>query len=312
MSKKKRSNKKIDLMPPVRIDYETGMKILLEELQAGQPAPEVDPTELDLNDISLARSVMQPRDLDWNMVESIDHVKTLVSAIVNKPDHKLDPIMVWWSGTCWRIIDGHHRYAAYRAAEREHDIRVKIPVTVFPGGPLEAVLEARAQNSKDKLVMKPQEKSNAAWHIVITKRFNPEMPDSEKLTDAVIALKCGVSPKLINLMNKALKKIIATAPEVNVHKLSWKDARELVGKGKKEDGDYDEQLVKLATEFSQIMKKHLHTRAYKNPQAFALALYMLSPKLANMLPGELMDVISDKKQINEDEMDLLVEMGDAQ
>ena len=45
-------------------------------------------------------------------------------------------MLVWWSGKCWRVIDGHHRFLAYKqaAGDSKHPLDIDaVPVEVFEG-----------------------------------------------------------------------------------------------------------------------------------------------------------------------------------
>lgn len=301
-------------MPPVRMDYDRGWEELLKEWDAGRPAPKEDPTELALEEISLARSVMQPRDLDWNIMQSEKHVKNLMKVIRDRPDHKLEPITVWWSGKTWRIVDGHHRYAAYRAlsdAPKKERIVVKVPVKVFRGGPMQAVLMARGENSKDKLPMSDKEKSNAAWQMIVTAMLDPERAKSEGITSDLISEKCGRSPRTMTIMRSRVKTILEIAPDANLQRMTWDEARDFTGDPKDPDADdYDKLQERLANEFCQVMQKYLYDRPLKSPKAMAMALMKMSPTLPRLLQREWVELWGDVDGDWEDEKQHLIAMGD--
>lgn len=81
--------------------------------------------------------MFQQRAFDGVVVDSKDHINTLKDAIKNTPGYQLDPpIVVWWSGREWKVLDGHHRLIAYQqlAKDRKNGLVVRsIRVEVFEG-----------------------------------------------------------------------------------------------------------------------------------------------------------------------------------
>jgi ParB-like chromosome segregation protein Spo0J len=112
---------------------------------------------LPLGDIKLRPETFQFREFE--IIES--HVFDLGQTL--KSGRELDPMLVWDSGKDgYIVIDGHHRYKAYRRCKPS----AKISVRVFSGTEEEAVLLALEDNAKARLPMTAQEKSNAAWRLV--------------------------------------------------------------------------------------------------------------------------------------------------
>ena len=90
----------------------------------------------------------------------------LAMAVRTSPNHLLDPVLIWWSGKRWRVIDGHHRMMAYQQTTTDTKRPVKIdavPVEVFEGTLHEAIHEATRRNSKDKFAMSKTDKLERAW-----------------------------------------------------------------------------------------------------------------------------------------------------
>lgn len=87
---------------------------------------------------------------------------------------ELDPVTVWQDdeGILW-VVDGHHRLAAYKrylknvpARKRKVAKASKIGVVVLRG-PLDRVrLQTSTENSKNRLNLTREEKSQAAWDII--------------------------------------------------------------------------------------------------------------------------------------------------
>ncbi len=119
------------------------------------------PKTLPLKDIQIADRVFQWRNLDENIMASVNHLKDLVRVLeaTNKP---LDPIVVTPIGSKFYLLEGHHRLQAYREARW----RKPIPVRYFEGSVKEAQDKALVLNFKDKLRMTRAEKFDAAFRLV--------------------------------------------------------------------------------------------------------------------------------------------------
>lgn len=116
---------------------------------------------------------------------------------------ELDPIAVWQDseGSLW-VVDGHHRLAAYKLYLQAKPVRKrkvakagKIDVVVLRG-PLDRVrLQASTENSKNRLNLTREEKSQAAWDII---------RDSASVTLAEVSATGLVSSRTAQTMRNVL------------------------------------------------------------------------------------------------------------
>ena len=113
------------------------------------------------------------------------------------------PITVYWIGKTWCCIDGHHRLKAYQA---ERKMWSTVPVQVFSGTLDSAIGRALEGNSKDKLPMQRQEKSGAAWRLVV----------GTSLSKAIQAQASGVSESQIALMRRTKAYLIEKGRGIGV------------------------------------------------------------------------------------------------
>lgn len=191
------------------LSYPAARAILEKELETTQSYQLREISRLSIDRIFLATAVFQPRLLNgWELSRSADHVENLLEAIKSSPQHELDPITVWWSGKCFRVIDGHHRLEAYRRAAKQPKHRTEaIPVTVFEGSIERAIAEAIKGNAKDKLSMTREDKLNAAWRMSIDGGISRK--DVWKYT--------GASTGSVSAMRRKLTELQKTYPT------SWRD-----------------------------------------------------------------------------------------
>lgn len=121
------------------------------------------PQRLALNSMTIMRDLYQPRRWadDTTGVSDERHTKELVRTLKQVDD--LDPIQIIPIADFFVVLDGHHRLEAYKEAKRKD-----APVVYFLGNPKEALLEAGAENNKDRLGVAPAEKTQRAWQLVIS------------------------------------------------------------------------------------------------------------------------------------------------
>ena len=131
-----------------------------ERRRTGRAQPNT-PSSLPLDEITVIDTVFQHRNAsEW---ASEAHVKALLRSLRNAAGKPFDPLTVMWAGDTWVLVDGHHRYKAYR----EYEFDEPVPVKIFQGTIDEALGEALRANVQDKLPMTSREKINAAWRLVV-------------------------------------------------------------------------------------------------------------------------------------------------
>ena len=259
------------------VSFEVAHKQLEEELAAGKEPPFDNPHAIAIKHINTAQSVLQPRGLN-DISASEEHIKVLVKAIEqNIPSHTLDPITIWWSGSNYRVIDGHHRLEAYRQVHKAGSIKLpSIPVQLFEGSLKDALLESTKLNSKDKLAMTEDDKFDRAWKLVCLECY----------TIRETANVCGVSDPTISRMRKKLSEYQEKFPQAwngEVFHLTWKQAMML----DKEEHEFDEEWeIKQAKEWAQRLHKAFGIKLSSQPSVAALALQYYSQDLVPSLIGE--------------------------
>lgn len=121
------------------------------------------------------------------------HVNELTDAI--KAGRKLDRMIVLKrSDEDHVVIDGHHRFEAYKRM----NVTKSVPVIVHVCDETEAVKLALSENSKTKLPMTKEERQDAAWRLVCS---------DYGLSKAETAKSTGVSERTVANMRKARKEL---------------------------------------------------------------------------------------------------------
>lgn len=261
------------------IPFDEGLAMLIKEQEGNQRPTQENPKVLPLSVIRMAHSVFQPRQFEeGTMSSSEEHIRTLTTAIGNEPSHTLDPITVWWSGTCWRVIDGHHRTLAYSRAVKIHPKQknVLIPVNIFKGNLWEAIAEATRLNSKDKLPMNRSDKYNRAWKMTVIDQY-----PKHKLASI-----CKIGTTTIARMRNIYTEI--KAKRQNRHfeyavGLTWEEAQHF---GKEDRVIDDSWESKLANEWSKRFGKTFGYKLAEHPKIAAMALELYSEKLVAGLVEE--------------------------
>lgn len=255
------------------LSYPEARSILEKELEVNKSRPLREIEQLPLDRIFLATAVFQPRLLNgWELSRSADHVESLLEAIKSSPHHTLDPIVVWWSGKCFRVIDGHHRLEAYRRAAKQPKLRVAaIPVIVFDGTLERAIAEAIRCNAKDKLAMTREDKLNAAWRMSIDGGVSRK--DVWKYT--------GASTGSVSAMRRKLSEL------QKIYPTSWRDVAmsqtwlEIRAGDRASLTEYDDQWEKEAIKAGILAIRKAFPRGMlvKNPMLAYRILEGYSPNL---------------------------------
>ncbi len=261
--------------------YEQGRKLLIKEFELNNKPPEEDPKSIHLESIHMAHSVFQPRQFqDGTMATSEDHTQGLMEAIQGEDSHLLDPIVVWWSGKQWTVIDGAHRLMAYRRMNKKRLLHnPMIPVAVFKGDLQAAIAESLKLNTKDKLPMTKDDKATGAWRLTVTSNY----------TKPQIQSICKVGTSTIARMREVLNLIKEKHPEDFLEvalDLSWKDARNFGAKEIVRDDTWEEKQARI---WSDRLAKAYGTKASRQPAIFARALELYSSRFPKELLGNWHD-----------------------
>jgi hypothetical protein len=149
-----------------------------------------------------------------------------------------------------------------------------IPVHVFEGSLTQARVQSCRANSRDKLAMSREDKSNVAWRLVVT----------TSLSKRQLMEVANVSEGLIASMRRAKDQLQHESVSVLVE-MSWKEAR-LHAQGiefTNEETDYEDyaqqEAVKLATRFRKVFGDRLG----KNPDITARALELYDSSLPRQM-----------------------------
>lgn len=297
-----------------RIPRHEGEQIILHALKENTQHPEVPEGvfETPIGEITSMVSVFQPRELRGQHADSEDHIHQLAKTInAGNPWKPLDPMLIWWGGDRWYVIDGHHRRLAYfKAFQKLHDDKKlsgsvksqRVPVEVFRGELFEAKLEATKRNSKNKLQMTVKDKMNAAWRLVV------EGLPAKKIKQVEIADMFGITDRAVRNMRKAHEfllenpEVIPSAPgntptpydweeptkeqraeklRADLMELRWSEVRRLV-KGQRierQEDDEEERLRQQAGVMSKRMYHAFGATLAANPEITARALEFYSEKL---------------------------------
>lgn len=240
---------------------------LLQRIKRGKPAP-AKVSKLRLRDIQSLPSVFQHRSN--NLAASESHVSELIKCLSRSPEQPFNPLVVYWVGDGWCVIDGHHRLEAYL----EMQFKQPIPVTVFTGTLDAAILLALSSNAKDKLPMSRIEKSNAAWRLVI----------STDASRSVIAKAACVSERSVSYMRAVMNALSAQYPEKALDEISWIDAMKLA-KGNSIDthtGSND-WVEKDAQELAARLAKQFGRRLSHNYEVTIRALEIYDDRICEAI-----------------------------
>ena len=276
-------------MSEMTMTFEQGLKMLIQESEKNKQPTEDTPQVLHLDSIHMAHSVFQPRQFeDGTKATSEDHTQGLVEAILNEPTHQLDPIVVWWSGSNWRVIDGAHRLMAYRRVNKKGRLKnLMIPVVVFKGDLYQAIDESIKLNSKDKLPMSKDDKMNGAWRLTIL----------DKHTKPQIHSICKVGTSTIARMRETLSLMQTKHPKNYLEMalgLSWKEARNFGIEEIVRDDSWTERQARV---WADRMAKAFGSKASRQPAIFARAIELYSSRF----PKELLENWHEEVQSYMDE-----------
>lgn len=264
-----------DTASTTELDLQEAIALLTDHAaSASEPSPSAEKLELPLDCLQVLPAAFQPRSIG----EVVDpyHVSQLAGALGNRGDRGLDPILVYWSGQAWFVIDGHHRVAAYRSSTAWD--KPTVAVEVFEGDANAAIAEATERNMKTNLPLLKMDKSNSGWRLVCLTEM--------KVKD--VMAKADISRSQVIKMRARLREIEEKFPERFTRtELAGKEWREVLKPsfgGPEESREIDDEwVVQLAHDFHSRLKREFKDKLVKNPEAFALAIRLLHNGLPSML-----------------------------
>ncbi|WP_425406809.1 ParB/RepB/Spo0J family partition protein [Hwanghaeella sp.] len=139
-------------------------------------SPDPLPNRLPITAIEQRPDLFQPRGMDER------HLNELQRAI--RTHGHLDPLLVIQVGRTPVLLDGHHRVEAYRIA----GVTDGVPVAYFTGSLEQAVLEAGRANSKAKLPMTSNERTDYGWRLVLLGQYTKkQIREAAGISDGTVA-----------------------------------------------------------------------------------------------------------------------------
>jgi hypothetical protein len=213
-------------------------------------------------------ALFQPRSLEGDLLDDELHVEVLKGAIGGpEKSRDLDPMLVWWSGRHWYVVDGFHRLLAYRSS----GVTRPVPVTVFAGSLAEAVEQAAVCNSKDKKPMTLKDKTNMAWRLT---RFFPERSRRQ------VAEACAIAERSVSNMRAAKHKLEADGVPPRDIPEEWEEARRMwKGIEVQKDFDHDAAMRRKIDRMARALAKTFGATLHRDTDAFAGALSRLDERL---------------------------------
>jgi hypothetical protein len=196
--------------PDRTIIAEATSELLKHDARGANPKSPTNST-LALKDIHLCSTLFQPRFQSLMLQgRSNAHVKELLRVL--RGEQALDPLLITSFGNRWYVVDGHHRFEAYRISKWKLPIPVEILVLKSRGEKRieQAQLKSIELNAKDKLPMSGRDKADAAWMLTV---IRPELSKRE------VHQITSISTSTVATMRKA-KTALLNTPDWNVERLS--------------------------------------------------------------------------------------------
>lgn len=249
---------------------------------ATNPPPE-KPAKLSPDAVKMEPKVFQQRSLEGFIDDSESHIGKLMDAIRFARGNEIEPLDIWWAGRRWVVVDGHHRLKAYRRLESDPKARMKsvrVPVRVFEGTLAQAIAKSVEGNSKDKLPMSKEEKSDAAWRMVCMDVMSkPEIATASSRSEATVARMRRTRREILDKIKKGEAEELRAEGLVD---LSWEEAQR-IERGEDLPVKDEEWVERQAAAWARAFGKHFKDKLRKSPEAFARAIEIYSHELPKLL-----------------------------
>jgi hypothetical protein len=268
------------------------------ELAEAPPRTTQSPKKLPLDQIHIAEKVFQWRLSTEDVGEKTGHTLVLAQAV--EDNKKLAPLVVWWGGTRFYLIEGHHRWMAYHTADWHKPVEVK----EFTGTLSAARRYALKANSKDKLRLTRKEKSEAAWKALRDGLFKDDNNSASQQV-ALAVEEANVSRSIAWEMWGTLKDLQERGEDTDG--LTWSQAS-MMRKGRQPEAPVDNWLEEKAQKMAgELAKAKVNWK--REPEVTALALEMLYDGLPQALmrqwaeraPDAMAEVAREYKEDQEED-----------
>jgi hypothetical protein len=245
------------------------MAAIEAERAGGHPPPNASPKRLPLSAIQEEPLVFQLRQdgPTGSLLRSEAHIRALGRAMSTaKGQLPGDRIAVWWSGSRWIVVDGHHRLEAYRRWAQSGAKRyeaVKLDVEVVAGNLNAALKRTASENSKARLQMTKAERLGRAWLLVIR-----EAEGSVRHLAGIT----GASKSTVGNMYPVRDTLRARGmTDQGMIEKGWEDCYRAY-RGQAEVPEGEEPGDATVAAWSGRIREHFGAFAGKHPEMFAKAL----------------------------------------
>lgn len=269
-----------------KIDMKNAYEELERDLREGNPdKPEMSRIRSEggkqyaPDDLLKTRAaVFQPRSLQGQLGEEAHLLREVTDAIRRAGVDTLDPVVVWWSGKKFVVVDGHHRLIAIRRFNRDNRNRrgfrkLRVPVSIVTGEIAEAKRYSTSENGKAKLSMRKEDRVNWAWKQVAL-HFGGIDKGS-----FVMARRCRdlhVSERLLQQMKATFRKIVPEASPsecserdrvFEVSEMTWAKAQRVAEGNLEADLEFtDEKRERAIETATRKLVRALGTQAFSDPR----------------------------------------------
>ena len=189
-----------------------------------------------------------------NMSET--HVEQLQNRL-HQASSELDPILLARFDNALWLIDGHHRFMAYRRAARK-----TIPARIIEIDRNTALAASKLVNCDDvKLPMHPDQLKEAAWQFLALETDQGRAALPQGLPLRAIGRMFGVSSSTMSRMHAQLQLIkpadfLPVARDSGTDFPMWKYVKGNAIRDRLQDVPEDKLLAQLACKISALIEKH--------------------------------------------------------
>lgn len=289
---------------PKSIHETDAIELLRKELASGSAPKPKRPRKLPLSALREIPEVFQMRHELGSLTRFGERVAELFRRI--RQGVEMDPLTVWWAGSGWVVIEGHHRLAAYREAAAAGGTALsayKVPVQAFIGTLEEAKKKAGDDNHKARNPMHSSELQEWAWQLLIS--------GTEKSPSAIVQ-STSVSRQQVYRMIESRDVLLGRGiSEAELLSLGWFRARPLSKVEPDQEGPGGDEAYEAfkarreatAQRFFKALDKEFGKTWLRQADALAFGLSAYHTQFARLLidSEHLWPLIEDVQKQAEDE-----------